>query len=76
MTIKQWSWDEGRTPTKNSECSTTQVMPAGQGVLRGSYLVPETSVYETASLQGENTSCGGLETVSIGKMSATQNISI
>ena len=48
----------------------------GRGVLGGRYLVPETSVCETASLQGENTSCGGLETVSIGKMSAMQNISI
>lgn len=36
----------------------------------------EISLCETASLQGENTSCEGLETVSIEKMSAMQNVSI
>ena len=57
------------------ECNTTQSCLLGRGVLRGSYQVPETSVCETASLQGEKTSCGGLETVSIEKMSAMQNVS-
>lgn len=74
MTVKQRSWR--KRDGNLGEQSTTQSWLLGRGVLWGSYWVPETSVCETDSLQGEKTSCEGLETMSIEKMSVMQNVSI